>query len=527
MFQSYIDKQTLHPILQNFLTILMTSKSKEDIIIALRNVPKSLWNNQKLLKMHVKLYINRADRRAYYVDTMIIRHLAGSILQSYLLGPKMRVRESLLVSDWYPSKDKNVIDLTLTVGRNQHVLLLFGDLSSFTNNDLNAWVYCIAILQLLGKLDATELIAQYCVRGRLFSASLDDVVLAYLLTWVGSDSQLPDKSAYTSIGGYLGIKANIVLTIYSFVLRMIDLQNKFQSSNPLVRFHGQIGGDDFFVYLIGDNLNELIYLRQTIVATMERYFGRLKEPTQFEYNIDSVSGVARADFCKKKVVVFVNIDSNNYHTYDLVIRSVEKLPLMSQLITLVATDNNRDKLNELRKFYVQMKNFFKYSRESESLINIYMCAYFDAYGITGINTCRWKTKSISSDAIKLLDNHYVTNNAYMKLLIFDNLYTRDFRNLTSSFTEKLTILRLLEVIEVTRLYHYNTDSYILLNHTKEDTKLIHEHVHSINLDVMATDNSVRLCDSFRHLREQLKLLEDEVDDNDVHNDDDSVSVHTV
>jgi len=62
------------------------------------------------LKLKSKLYINRADRRAYYVDKDEIRHVCGSIFQWLLQGNK-QVREKMtLVTKWIPAMYKNLLN---------------------------------------------------------------------------------------------------------------------------------------------------------------------------------------------------------------------------------------------------------------------------------------------------------------------------------------------------------------------------------------------------------------------------------
>lgn len=324
-----------HPFILQLLDVVLNWRDRgastiQEIMVS--------WNRQvsniNLLTMRVKTYINRADTRAYYVDKLEVRHLCGAIYQSVFQARSRSLRRRQPFEEYMPTYNKNLIDVHIKLEGELHVMVLFGDISSFTNSCVNCWVLALATLSSLlthdhvGHLRHPFLVL---IHGRYITATLELVILVFLFTTVGVPAQT-DVGPHVAPGGYLGVKSNIVTTLVFFCILLTEIVTKCKTLYPVVstRFV-RVGGDDFLIVLTSPDPSMLYEVRRYFQDYITREVGRLKE---FECDVYSTmvpgSYTSTGVFCKKLLSVTITRRAN--YDYDLYIQSQQKLPLMGELM---------------------------------------------------------------------------------------------------------------------------------------------------------------------------------------------------
>lgn len=494
---------SLHPRLTRYLIEVVRSTSCDDVILRLRDIPTAEWDLPSTLRMRVKLYIGRADIRAYYVDSDLLRHLTGSILQTLLLTPNLFSRGGLRISEWYPVRDKNVLNLSFQLNEDDYAVIVLGDLSSFTNNDINAWVGCLALYAELRYSEEGFTPYHYCVRGELFSARTVDVLLVYLLLWIGATSTLPDGSTYRSIGGYLGIKANIILTIYGFVVRLIDLQRCLNNTQPRIRMSGQVGGDDFLIMLIGDDPDELMHYADELLTQVRSFVGVLKDPSIAL--IREGTAVLNAEFCKKPVVTILEstllpLGGVSRH---LSVRSMEKLPLMTELIKLDQLEGKRARNNAFRLFTVQIRHFFQEYSSGQELANAYYLAYLHTYHLDGfIQVVRWTTKSTNYELLESLEGLHMTKKVLRRVYLSENRFTETGELLTNNAKNRLRLLTASRAVDNVSAVVEGREERVYCMKNQDDAWIMRNY-HRDLVHIEPSELAKELSDIFRRAREEI------------------------
>lgn len=442
----------LHPFIQSAIDLLLAYDDPNDIATLIAHLRDGIDVVPGDLVMKTKLYVSRADIRAYYVDRDPVRHLCGSIIQQYFQGLTSATRSNFLTEDWLPSKDKNIVNMTIRCKDNLVVLITGGDISSFTNSDINSWVYGIAVYTIMRAVwDETVLPTTYCVDGELFTATLSVVLLTYLVLLIGAPSTLPNKENYVAPGGYLGVKGNMTLTTTAFALRLVAIQKKLMAEHRKVQFSGQIGGDDFFYIIIAESVEEAVFINDLVKADIEKYVGRLKDPTteivRAGYNKEYT---LRLMFCKKSVYCSTYSDDNANNVRCVYLQSVQKLPFMGQLLNVEPELTIRKRLDELRKFELQMVHFFSDFLDPETWVNAYTNVYCLLYDLPGLCKLYYSTKVLCKPNVYRNGNREMTMSVCKILSMFSEQYSQESVHVTPYLEDKLGILMSCEAVQMTQ-----------------------------------------------------------------------------
>lgn len=276
------------------------------------------------LVMKTKYYPSRDDNRAYCQDTSLPRSLSGACLQRLILPKSMRTRSGL---DWckvVPARDKDKLDMTFPLPPEGHILLaIFGDISNFTGSAANSWLmlYCMASECSLGGLKGKEP-NMYCVDGKFFEATWEDILRVYLYHNVGYPCHVDDQDRYAYLpGGFLGVNANIIsgLLWLSVVLENFRLIHE----DYIISIKTQAGGDDFVVFMTikAECRTEA---KRFIHKEMRDYVGYVKELMDVVISDQPNGCLASVDFCRKRV--FVERSHNTVR-----VRTEETVPLSEVL----------------------------------------------------------------------------------------------------------------------------------------------------------------------------------------------------
>lgn len=313
---------------------LKGNSETRDIIEEIRSLPNKYVRPTKL-RLQTKTYIARADIRAYYVDKDPVRHLAASIVQSFLQGPKGYLQGFNAINAVLPPIAKNMVDWKVKL-ENQEVLhLVTGDLSSFTNSNVNTWVMALAIYHTL-KLESLEKFEKPIlanVSGNVLEFSISDVLRSFLFLTVGATARVGEET-FVAPGGYLGVKANMRLTCLSFVACLRELEIKVRHMFD-VTLLSQIGGDDFLLGLIG-NPDRVARAMEFIRGYISCHVGSLKEFSLFTVSEQpDIDGHTDLIFCKKDLVTSRDLGPGFIRIF-----SRRKLPIMSQLIEHTGMSRN-------------------------------------------------------------------------------------------------------------------------------------------------------------------------------------------
>jgi hypothetical protein len=307
---------------------VVRSVDLEDLIFSptvLRFVEK--YPRPNLLELKTRYYPAREDYRAFYVDSNSLRCLVGAMLQSTLL-PTMNLRSRLWYEDILPAMDKNIIDKTIIVPRGHDALVYLGDISSFTSSNVNSWVGLLASLLLITSNELVHLNTSqaYSVAGSAIESSLHQIMILYLYLVVFAPAHY-QKDSYFTMGGYLGVAANMSLTTQSFAIFLKRVQLLARTKSIL--FYSQIGGDDFFLCLVGPR-SELFDLVVQIEQLTTRFIGKIKDPVEallpvniYNYDIGL--------FCKKMLQATTVESSPESRTVHL--KSKPVIPLMEALLS--------------------------------------------------------------------------------------------------------------------------------------------------------------------------------------------------
>lgn len=307
-------------------TALQGNYQNTDIVDEVRQLASDFPRDTRL-NLRSRTYVARADTRAYYVDTDPIRHLAASIVQAVIQGPKGYVHGFGAINQILPPKGKNIIDWTLEIGEHEVLQLVTGDIGGFTNSNVNTWVTALAMYHRLLLQDVEHLNKPVLanVAGTLLEFTILDVLRSFLYLTVGSTANIGGDT-FVAPGGFLGVKANMRLTCLSFVACLREIETKVLQLFA-VKMKSQIGGDDFTLALIG-MLNNVSHANSYIREQIARYVGNLKEFISETISLQpSNEGHTSLVFCKKDLAWTRMKGPRQFRVY-----SIRKLPIMSQLI---------------------------------------------------------------------------------------------------------------------------------------------------------------------------------------------------
>jgi len=495
----------LHPDIVRLVEISSGQLTGQDLVSAVRNYREGFeFNDPSKLHMKIKAYVGRADIRAYYVDTAVIRHMAGSVVQTFLMTPNIGIRSRLETERWLPARGKNILARHVKVQRGSHMRAMFGDISSFTNSDLNSWVYALSVYSWLVSLSEQPKPTTVCVDGVFVECNLLDVLLVYILTVVGSSSTLPDGSLYTAVGGYLGIKGNMSLTTMAFAIRLKYIEQYINDRYPGVLTDGQIGGDDFWLLLIGMNEEDVIAVEQYFTLAISTFVGRIKEPVTCVIDVSRLSDYTMGPtFCKKNVHCTVTPISMDETIVDF--KSEQKLPLFSELVEIKRETTHRKQLTALRKFHLQVHRFFASYRQPEDLINAYLAVYLHEYHHPFSVRVAWSVKTIQPNL--LMDwGHLLTVDVGKLVMRSPDLSNSIGEVVNGSLEDKLRSLMIGQRINLEK-DERGLEAY----YTDRDQKIFTRHLERLTISTYAHEYSSRVIGLFEFLRREVGHLVGQVD----------------
>lgn len=326
------------------------------------------------LIMSSKIYVARADNRAFCKDSDPVRALAGAIIQYSLDGPRGKRHLNPLLRSWYPATERNKLDRTWIIPHGTVAKIVFGDVSSFTNSGVNSWVGVLLLLLAISISFASVLNMPFAVEvsGSIVEVVLSDVLLVYLFSVVGCET-FTKHGIHLAPGGSLGITGNNLLTMFSFVAVLIEYATKIRER---VDLSGQLGGDDFVTIWISKSTDWIDIACATFRQSLNKYVGHLKE-----FNTIDVpqcgSFIVQDAFCKKSVMVTVSTCEGGRLLH---LKSVEALPLMSTLILRSPGGASHLAFNQFKN---SVASAIRYMEGAESLQLAYEYVYRQLYAIHG------------------------------------------------------------------------------------------------------------------------------------------------
>jgi len=509
----------MHPYVIALTDVLLSSGDAESFHTSIRALGQRVMEqfHPTVLKMRTKLYVSRADIRAYYVDHDELRHLVGSVLQTLLLCPTMTLRTRLVTEAWLPAKNKNILNKGIPGIRvEDSVLMAVGDLSSFTNNDVNSWT--LLLLQLLSLEDeGCEMLLEsfnVMVRGQFLSCCLKDVIVVYLMLTVGAVSLLPTGDPYVAMGGYLGVKANMTLTTMAFAVRLDLHSRNLMSDNRDLSILGQIGGDDYMYLIQGPNRRVVEQTQASFTAMIEQYVGQTKDPFETWVDLFAEDTHPSVRFCKKSLWFTTTLGRDD-SVRDLLIQADYKLPFMGELITCMFYTTNRSVLNKLREFIVQVERFFQDYDDSEDWINAYVLSFCHLYDLPLMGRLYYTTRAVCADGLIMVDGAAMTRGAFRSLSTFQDIRNSDGELLTQTTDNRLGVLMSREIIHM----------HSTAPHSRSDKVFHKESEHNWYVGfrdfrqhhVTSTPDGLAILDAFMEIRTRLAHLIDdgsEVGDSD-------------
>jgi len=410
------------------------------------------------LKMKTKLYVSRADIRAYYVDTDMVRHLCGSILQTLLLCPNRALRRKLVTETYLPSMNKNIINDSIETNTSHTATIMTGDISSFTNNDINSWM--MGFSQLLIVLsDREDLNKTFVVMagGEYVQVKLAEVILLYLITTVGAPAMLPTGSLYIATGGYLGVKANMTLTSQAFAHRMRAL---VYSSNELIRnvqLKILIGGDDFVIRQISNDISIMNEFARRLQTSIKLYHGQVKDFQVESFSLDHAKKWdSNMKYCKKGLKYTLDTKwslKDTEITFEMA--SVQKLPYFSELVETVIPANYDKKMTLIRLFMVQCKHYFSTYEEGDEWVNAYVHTFCQLNRLPTFGNLRWSSFAINPRVSIQLDDFELSRGAFA--LVSSPMFhsTKEGRRVDPSTRDQIRKLMAKTLIETQLCFRTN------------------------------------------------------------------------
>lgn len=366
-----------------------------------------------LLELHIKYYAAREDMRAYYVDQCKERSLLGSMLQAVLI-PTLVDRPLLPTEDILPAKDRNILDWKLVVQKHHDTMIILGDVSSFSSSNVNSWVYAFVVLLCVTskQLEHLDKLLVFEVDGACVEAKISQILFLYLYLVICAPARYQGEEFYT-MGGYLGVSGNMILTTSSFALFLKGFQ--VLADRRGIQCVSQIGGDDFAIALVGPR-EEITRFKDELFESMELYVGKLKEPS-FSYLPDVFyNNLDVGTFCKKSVVAKGYRDPRT-QCLNLEIRSVPGLPVMEILLS-------NDRFNARGKeIQIQFRQFVSSVRSETRKLDCSWEAetYMRLLYVSGSNMNPWKDtqkllKQVDLGLCFRLGPFALTFEAYLKVL---------------------------------------------------------------------------------------------------------------
>jgi len=366
-----------HPFFNRLINIVSGNELSQNftIIDSIREL-NAQFPRPGLLVMKEKVYLSRADNRAYYVDKNPVRHTAGAVIQAVILGTKKQ-RSFYRYASWYPAKGKNILNIKLSMRKGESLFIVKSDISSFTNSSVNTWLGVLTLLLMLVSQNSLKRFTDWFpvrIHDYFLDVKIAQVLWTYLYYTVGATARVNGQK-YVSPGGYLGVKANIQLCIIFFVFTLNKIQQNVER-NYKSTLTGQVGGDDATMIFQAPNRLDNNKAVTDARVYLTKYVGFMKE-----FNIDEVdlmqegSTISSTLFCKKCVSYTVTHVGNVVKVHLL---SCEKLPFLGELLEF--DEKNLKKVpDNFRRFVKAVKSCTKGYESQNKLVSMYSIAWCEFY----------------------------------------------------------------------------------------------------------------------------------------------------
>lgn len=313
------------------------------------------------LEMASKYYPTRNDERAFCKDRNLTRHITGCCLHRLFHPRDKRLLRGLSRNRNLPAMDKNTINICFPTLAGVSRKIIVADISNFTGSAGNAWImlFCMAI-QLSEGGTWDKMPNLFSVRGTLFSATWKEIIVLYLYTTVGVFCSVEgyDQKCFLP-GGYLGVAANITVGL---VMLSTILENfRRREGGALTQFFIQIGGDDMFYYMEGDDM-EIERISVKLREELVLYVGHLKEFN--EIWLDEVEdGLLEIEFCRKRLRM-------ERHGNKVKVISEPVIPLPSCLLKCGYLKDSERQMQAWKSLYLSTSSTEKINPETAEAANV-------------------------------------------------------------------------------------------------------------------------------------------------------------
>jgi len=271
------------------------------------------------------------------------------------------------------------------------------------------------------------------------------VMFAYLFTTVGVQAITP-VGPHLAPGGYLGVKANITLTMQCFVLVLQEVKCKLPSEVVGASLSwSRIGGDDFLILLQADSHGTLLVAETYVRQAITNYVGQLKEFTVDRFDtLGMQSRYATGQFCKKPFTITVT-DSGPDTTF-VILKSDQKLPLMGDLLRNLSAESSKEKVVRLVKFRSTMHRLLDGYDGCDQLVNAYCYAFCSVHNIPCEGSYELKSLQSGTSLLRNECGRLLMPNAYVLLCSTPHQLLSNARLIRTTTQEKLTFLLASEMI---------------------------------------------------------------------------------
>jgi hypothetical protein len=462
-----------HPFLKDVFELIFTATDISDGLFhdrlkALSATYHRFQNDDLIMKL--KMYIERADYRSYYVDHYLSRHFVGVVLQKIFLGVNMRHREKQLLNDWIPAKRSNILDWEVTVPNTVNAYLCKGDISSFTGSSVNTWVLVTLLLTVITSNDrVSELNAPFVVRmgDSYCEVELKELLFLYAYLTIGIQGKETVGEPFTILGGALGVSANIVFAKIAFAIEMNELVARFASTAPSFRLLKKtLSGDDFaFLYTVDDEERDLV--QDELRRVITRYIGNPKELVTENMQTCSAVILSEIPFCKKAVRITTSFGESSYHVH---IKSQLKLPFMSELIK----SSQKFRVNpakHISNFRANIRGAVQDLEGREDIEEGYVAAFLKIHGLAGFIYSTRHHYVVSKNETICDKGKYMTRDVNDKLLTMPKLFMSNGFELRPGVAEKLAELRGGKTIMTSKIFlDHDRGEMVELHHFRSELR---------------------------------------------------------
>lgn len=327
-------------------------------------------------RLKVKLYYNRGDLRAYVSDTCLPRAVSGAIVNALLRPKSLKLRKKLRVAKYgpWPAENGNRLERRVTCPHGVRVLLILGDVSSFTGSCSSSWALLLAAalaLERNPKLSHFNQPIVFVIDNSPFEcpANIAFRVYLYYATMMPVFDTTADE-VFVSAGGMLGVNGNITLTLLAFSIVLMDLRDTLEETLD-VEIESQLGGDDFYMQIQGDAVDEAATYVRTAIETE---VGHLKEFYVYEATDLDHEVTLGASFCKRKILVSPD---STVAQFAVNITTLPTVPVLADLVAPKHYRNDRQSVEDFTKFFFSIHDSLKEFDCRSELIDILSGVYME------------------------------------------------------------------------------------------------------------------------------------------------------